>query len=134
MRRGIAAILSLPVLLGCGGGMSAATDTSFPVTFILRTVDGASLPYSLVQNGVNVQVTADVVVLSSDGQFLETTTYRNVASGASQDQTVGGTWAQSGSVISLAFVLGRSGTVLGTDDGTTLSIVNGALGTWTYGT
>jgi len=135
MRRGLVGALGLILLMSCGGDSVSPTNpnnVSLAGTYTLRTINSSGLPYAIQSSGTTVQITGDQVTVADGGSFSETTSYKVVATGASQVGSSTGTWARAGSTITFTFLTGGSGVITGSGDGTNLTLVLGALGTWVY--
>src|SRR5262249_23805793 len=106
MRRLLAAV-ALSFAVACGGDSSTAPPAEqIAGTWTLQTVNGALLPFVIVQSGTNkVEVLSDVFVIASTGSFTQTTTVRSTINGvATTDSTAdAGSYTLSGATLSLHF-------------------------------
>lgn len=119
------AALTIVVLAGCG---SDSTGPSASVTgrWTLQTIDNAQLPYSGVSNGTLITITADVLVIDSDGSYSDVTSY-TITSGATLlngTRTEQGNWQAANGNVSFYDATDGS-TYFGQINGRTLTEVVG---------
>jgi hypothetical protein len=116
----------LLVALGCGSDKVTGPPTAASVAgrYSLKTVNGAPLPFLLGQVGTSkTEVMADVLALSANGTFLQTSTIRTTVDGVASTSSASepGKFTMSGSTATFVFdVDGSYGT--GTIDDRTLTI------------
>jgi hypothetical protein len=126
IRRMLVAALSL-TLIGCGDSNEPNNDDITGV-YRLQTVNGQSLPFILEQTGQDkVELLSDVYTFAATGSFTQLTTYRITENGQVSTETEPdeGTWARSGSNITVTFSSGGSAT--GSIDGDEITVsTNGA--------
>jgi hypothetical protein len=81
-------VLFLSLAVACTDS-SGPTQSSVAGTWNLQTVDGASLPFVIDQSGVNkVEVTGDVLVVTSAGAFTQATSVRVTQNGVVTTQVI----------------------------------------------
>lgn len=127
MRRRVAtltAAFAVGALAACGGdGPTTPTTTSVAGTWSLRTINGANLPYTIIQIGADkVELTADVLTVSSGGSFAEISSYRETENGVvtTFTESDAGTYTLNGTAVTFSFNSGGTGT--GTISGNTLTV------------
>jgi hypothetical protein len=75
MRGSVWAVLAL-LMVGCDDGSSSTTGplyrgaTAFPGTYVLKSVNGSSLPASFSSSQGLVELRAGALVIEADGQFV----------------------------------------------------------------
>ena len=124
MRRTPRWLLLAFVMIGfaCGGDSTGPND-SVAGTYSLRTVNGANLPYIVLQVGADkLELTADVLTLTDGGSFTQITTFRVTENGQVTTSTVAdaGSYTRNGTAISATFNSG--GTATGTISGGTITV------------
>jgi hypothetical protein len=120
---------ALVTLAGCGSdGSTNAGPASVAGIYTLRTINGSSLPYTLVQLDDNkLEVMASAMTLKAEGTWTESGIVR-VTEGGTVTTLPGanaGTYTLTGTMITL--VSSESGTSSGTVDGGTLRLTEGGL-------
>ena len=98
----------LLVALACGSDKIAGPPTPASVAgrYSLKTVNGAPLPFLIGQVGTSKsEVLADVLVLSANGTFLQTSTIRNTTDGVATTSSSSepGTFTLTGSTAKFVF-------------------------------
>jgi hypothetical protein len=93
------------VLAACGGdeGTGPATVTG---TYNLQTVDGAALPYILIQAGADrLEITGGRITLNPDNTFSDRTDYRLIEDGdtSTDSETYFGTYTVNGQFVALEY-------------------------------
>lgn len=124
MRTTLAAIAFLG-MIGCGSD-STGPNASVTGRWTLQTIDNAQLPYSGVSNGALITITADVLVINSDGSYSDVTSY-TITSGATLlngSRTEQGNWQASNGSVSFYDATDGS-TYFGQINGRTLTEVVG---------
>ena len=127
----VAVLTALAMIAGCRNDSQTGPTAAVAGTYQMKTMNGASLPYSIAAGSLTLQVTRDVLVLNADGSYVDSTTYQIPgANGASQISTSieRGTYKYSSNG-SITFVDATAGgsTYRGSIAGTTLTeSVNGA--------
>ena len=109
--------------VGCGGGDSTGPNDSVAGVYSLRTVNGANLPFVLIQVGADkVEITADVLTLTDAGSFTEITTIRTTTNGqvSTTTEADAGSYTRSGTAITATYNSG--GTATGTIGGGTITV------------
>jgi hypothetical protein len=126
--RKILMALAMAAAVGCGSDSSTGTSGSVQGTYTLRSVNGATLPYTFFTTGTTkVEITDDVIVLSSAGTWTETGTTRTTNGGtvSTQTSTDAGTYTTNGTAISLRSNDGS--TVSGTNINGSMTLVDAGL-------
>jgi hypothetical protein len=121
MRRFVA-LLAFAALAACGGDSSTSPGV-VTGTYTLRSVNGAPLPFTVIQIGADkYEITSDVIILSEGGTFSESTNDRTTQNGVVTTSTItdGGTYSLTGTAISL--VSAQSGTISGSVSNGTLTL------------
>lgn len=127
MRKTFLALLALT--LACGGDSTGPTEASVAGTWNLQSVNGTALPFIVSQTGTNkVEITADVLTVTSSGSFTEITTLRTTQNGTATTQTV----ADAGSYVlngnNATFQFQSDGSIgSGTVSGSTLTVSQAGL-------
>lgn len=106
MRIRSAAMLLLAI--ACGGDAVTGPPTLASVAgrYSLKTVNGAPLPFLIGQSGTSKsEVLADVLALSANGTFLQTSTIRNTVDGVAttSSSTEPGTFTLAGATATFVF-------------------------------
>ena len=66
----LSACLLLSVVVACGGDDPVAPDLTFEGTYVLRTMNGQSLPYSKTIDGYPITVKSGTLLLKSDETYV----------------------------------------------------------------
>lgn len=124
MRRLIALALLLfaPIVVeGCGSD-STAPAPSLEGAFALASVDGAALPFTLVDGDPKLELLGDDLLLSSGG-FTQHTIFRYTEGGvpSTDDNVEVGTYTYSGSTVTFHFNSDNS-TASATVSGSTITV------------
>lgn len=104
MRRGLS-LCAIVVAIACGDA-TGPTPQSVSGTWNLQSVNGGSLPYTVLMTGsVTDQVTAGLLIVEPDRTFSYATTFRSTANGQSTTLTAtdSGTYSLSGDSVSFLF-------------------------------
>ena len=118
-------------IAACGGGSDGPTPptpVSVAGTWNMQTVNGSPLPHLSAGSGNNkIELTADVLTVSSGGSFTDTQTYRTTENGSSTtlSEPFAGTYVLNGSTVTFRYNSGGSRT--GTVSRDTLTVANGPL-------
>jgi hypothetical protein len=119
----------LTLTLACSNDSTGPTQTSVAGTWNLQSVNGTALPFVLAQTGTNkVEITADVLTVTSSGSFTEITTVRTTQNGSATTQTSpdAGSYVLNGNNVTFQFQ--SDGSVgSGTVAGSTLTVSNTGL-------
>jgi hypothetical protein len=118
----------LALALACGDS-TGPTEASVAGTWNLQSINGTALPFVVAQTGTDkVEVTADVLTVTSSGSFTEITTIRTTQNGATTTQTIpdAGTYVLNGNNVTFQFQ--SDGSVgSGTVSGNTLTVSQAGL-------
>jgi hypothetical protein len=111
--------------LGCGGDSTTEpTTASVAGTWELSTVNGAPLPFIVIQSGTSkLEWTADVITATSTGSFTQISTFRTTDNGQVTTNTVpdAGSYTLNGTAVTFTFNSdGSTGT--GSINGNTLTV------------
>jgi hypothetical protein len=131
IRAQLAAGLLLSSLVACGGDNPVAPDLTFEGTYVLRSMNGQSLPYSKTMDGYPVTVKSGTLLLKVDGTYVVNVDADVVAFGETVPYPVtgAGTYARDGESVTLSLPLnGTAYDVTGVheEDTMTLSIADPA--------
>ena len=94
MRRFVAAA-AVALTLACGSdGSTTPTNTAIAGTYSLQTINGSALPFTFVSGTDSLTVTADTILVGSDGTWSESVAYRQTVGGqvTTGTQIDGGVW------------------------------------------
>ena len=123
MRRLLAACVAL-LAIACGD--STSPSASAAGTWTLQTVNGAPLPFVLLQVGADkLELTSDVITANSTGSFTQMTTLKTTEDGQVTTESIpdAGTYTQAGTAITFTFNSdGSTGT--GTLTGNTVTVAS----------
>jgi len=123
--------LGAPGLAACGGdGGTGPTSASIAGTYVLRTINGADLPYTLVDLVVfKVELIAGSLVLAQGGTYTAQTTTRFIEEGvvvSTETDEESGKYTVSGQTITLTE--DSDGRLLtGTVSGNTITVTDSGL-------
>jgi hypothetical protein len=83
-------VILLTVLVACGDSTTEPTNASVAGMWSLQTINGSPLPFVFSQTATtNSEVSSDVLKVTSDGKFTQTTTTRTTQNGiVSTDRSV----------------------------------------------
>jgi hypothetical protein len=104
IRRSFLLLLISLVALSCSD--STSPDRGVVGTWRLQTVDGKSLPFTLVEPGVDkLEVTAETITLLASGRVTMVTTFRITDGGSVSSESVpdAGTYTVVGSTVTFTF-------------------------------
>ena len=125
MRR-TAVLLGLIAAAACADA-TAPDLTPYAGNYTLRTINGGPLPYAVLQApDVKLEITADTIVLTTNGRFADLTHYRRARSTGIDfpADTLNGAWTVRGQTITFT---AQAGDIFsGTITGTTFSLVGNA--------
>ena len=122
MTRKALALIALLALAACGD--SGTGPSSIDGRYLLRTVDGSSMPISATLEGVIVTFESGFLQLNTDNSFTFTVTVSASANGqeiTSSDTTVG-TWVRNNNAIEFNFSDGSRD--VGTINGNEISMTS----------
>src|SRR5262245_11851535 len=89
MRRLLAALALSPAVACAGDSSTAPPAEQLAGTWTLQTVNGAPLPFVIVQSATNtLEVLSDVCVIASTGSFTHTTTFRSTSDGVVTTESI----------------------------------------------
>ena len=113
-------------LAACGSDDGTGTDGGIAGTYVLTTVNGASLPFTCFFDAVAIMgldITAGSLALTEAGQFGGSLTTRETvgANITTENETLSGTYTQSGNTIQ--FSDATSGSFTGTLSGNSITIL-----------
>ena len=119
---------ALVTLAACGGdGSWNAGPASVTGTYTLRTINGSSLPYTVVQLDDNkFELTVAAITLKDGGIWTGAATIRVTEGGTvtTMPSAISGTYTLTDTVITL---VSSESTISGTVDGGTLRLTDGGL-------
>lgn len=113
--------------MACGGD-SATGPSTIAGTYSLRTLNGSSLPLLISLNGADrYELTDDILVLTTDSSFTQTTHYRTTTAGQVTTPTTvkSGIFSVSGTQVT--FGNAAAGGSTGTWSGNTITVVQQTL-------
>jgi hypothetical protein len=126
MRRFVG-LLALATALGCGGDSATNASDTVSGTYTLRTVNGAPLPFAILQiDSLKVEIISDAFTLTDNRTWTRvganrTTDGSQVTNGAIADS---GTYVLNGTKIT---VISSNGSTDGTVAGGKLTLTNDAV-------
>ena len=97
-------------------------------TYTLRTMNGASLPFTIVTHDTTVAIDTDVIIMTDVGGWNEEVGYRQTvgtAAPTNEKFTLSGTWTRSGNSLNLRIPAGLL--YVGTATDTSLSLSDGSF-------
>lgn len=106
--------LGAVTLLACGGD-STGPGGSVAGTWELSTVNGAGLPFTLIQVATppyRLEIMSDVIIANENGTWTGTTTFRENDNGTitTTSEPGNGTWSQGGANVTINYSDGTSST------------------------
>jgi hypothetical protein len=99
-------LLSLSAALACSDSGTGPSESSVAGTWNLRSINGTSLPFVIVQTGPDkLELTADVLTVTSSGTFTQMTTFRLTENGQTTSQSVpdAGSYVLNGTNVTFQF-------------------------------
>ena len=102
MRR-VLVVAGLPLLAGCGGGVTTPSPPLVAGVYSLATINGSSLPFVLqfLDASNLVQFQTGAVTINSDGTFVDSASFVITQAGVDSTETdvASGSWTQHGNTI-----------------------------------
>lgn len=125
-------LILLTFALGCGSSTAPnpASD-SLAGVYAMKTVNGASLPFSVQNGATKATITSDALTVADGGTWSESGFYTQTINGSSTNQviSIGGTYIRSG--VTVSFVSSGKTVYNGTFTGSGFNLTDGTY-TYTY--
>jgi hypothetical protein len=105
MRACLTLLVPLFAVAGCGDSGTGTDDISG--RYELRTIDGVTLPFTIIQLGNEPsEVTSGFLQLNSDGTFTFSIIMSSTTAGSTQTvtETENGTWTQHGNQVTFTYL------------------------------
>ena len=100
-------LVALLALVACGGDNDPTSPgNSLAGTWSLQSINGTALPYVVLQSGANkIELTADILTVSSGGSFTQTSTIKTTVNGQVTTESVSdaGSYTVNGNAVSFVF-------------------------------
>jgi hypothetical protein len=128
--RRLVLLLALATLGACGSDASTGPDAE-PIegTYSLRTLNGATLPFTIQSGPSSLTLTSDVITLAGNGSWTESITYRQIINGQTTNGTEsdGGAWVRAGSNVTLQSSVNGGTAYSGTFGNGSLTFTDGGV-------
>lgn len=128
MKRGLFTLIAAILSVGCFGGGVTGTST-VNGTYVLQSVNGAALPYTVPGSAAKIEIVSDVVVLHEGFTYAVSGQTRSIVNGqlATQSTSGNGTFSLQGNAIFFRNVIATVPLLPGTINANKMTIGRGEL-------